>query len=85
MNSVPNLDPTKMAKIQQDFLKKYILFSMQTVCTKKCIPDYKNPDLSNGEKNCIDRCVFKYFESNDYLGKLYSEDKLGNSPSISSL
>ena len=51
---------------------------MQKACSKKCIPDYQHPDLSGGEKNCIDRCVLKYFEANTLLSKLYSEEKLGH-------
>lgn len=48
---------------------------MQSVCLKKCIPDYKLGDLNSGEKNCTDRCVSKYFETNELLTKLFAEDK----------
>jgi hypothetical protein len=48
---------------------------MQSVCLKKCVPDYKTPDLNSGEKNCTDRCVSKYFETNEFLSRLFAEDK----------
>ena len=79
MNQLANLDQNKLVKINQDFIRGWALVSMQKNCTKKCIPDYQNPDLSGGEKNCIDRCVLKYFEANTVLSKLYTEEKLGHS------
>ncbi|ESO97413.1 hypothetical protein LOTGIDRAFT_214257 [Lottia gigantea] len=43
---------------------------MTNVCQKKCIPaKYKEPDLSKGEAVCIDRCVAKYLEIHDRIGK----------------
>ncbi|XP_005108628.1 mitochondrial import inner membrane translocase subunit Tim10-B isoform X2 [Aplysia californica] len=43
---------------------------MTAACQKKCIPaKYKEPDLSKGESVCIDRCVAKYLEVHDRIGK----------------
>ena len=43
---------------------------MQEACTKKCVPStYKEADLSKGEAVCIDRCVAKYMEIHDRIGK----------------
>lgn len=43
---------------------------MTTACHKKCIPPkYNENDLTKGESICIDRCVAKYFEIHDRVGK----------------
>lgn len=43
---------------------------MTQACQKKCIQaKYKEPDLSKGESVCIDRCVAKYLEVHDRIGK----------------
>ncbi|KAL1230913.1 Mitochondrial import inner membrane translocase subunit [Trichinella spiralis] len=43
---------------------------MSSACQKKCIPTtYRDPDLSKGEAICVDRCVAKYLEVHDKLGK----------------
>lgn len=43
---------------------------MSTTCQKKCIPPkYKDSDLTKGETVCIDRCVAKYMEIHDRIGK----------------
>ncbi|XP_035690479.1 mitochondrial import inner membrane translocase subunit Tim10-B-like [Branchiostoma floridae] len=47
---------------------------MTSACQKKCIPPkYKEPDLSKGESVCLDRCVAKYLEIHDRLGKKLTE------------
>ncbi|RUS81421.1 hypothetical protein EGW08_010805 [Elysia chlorotica] len=55
----------KMHKAEErDFQK------MTVACQKKCIPaKYKDPDLTKGEAVCIDRCVAKYLEVHDRIGK----------------
>lgn len=46
---------------------------MTQACQKKCIPihkkSYKEAELSKGEAVCIDRCVAKYMEVHDRIGK----------------
>ena len=43
---------------------------MTEVCHKKCVPPkYKDNELSKGESVCLDRCVAKYFEIFDRVGK----------------
>ncbi len=39
-------------------------------CHKKCIPPkYHDADLSKGEAICLDRCVAKFLEVHDRIGK----------------
>ena len=50
----------------------YILnvFRLTVACQKKCIsPKYKEGDLTKGESVCLDRCVAKYLEIHDRIGK----------------
>lgn len=43
---------------------------MMNTCQKKCIaPSYRDGELTKGEAICIDRCVAKYFEIHDRIGK----------------
>lgn len=43
---------------------------MSNVCQKKCVPPrYGEGDLSKGESVCLDRCVAKYMEIHDRIGK----------------
>ncbi|XP_045172016.1 mitochondrial import inner membrane translocase subunit Tim10-like [Mercenaria mercenaria] len=43
---------------------------MSTTCQKKCIPArYKDAELTKGETVCVDRCVAKYMEIHDRIGK----------------
>lgn len=40
------------------------------VCLKKCIPpSYKDTELNKGEAVCTDRCVAKYLEIHELVGK----------------
>ncbi|XP_022085855.1 mitochondrial import inner membrane translocase subunit Tim10-like [Acanthaster planci] len=50
---------------------------MTTACQKKCIaPSYGEGDLSKGESVCLDRCVAKYLEVHDNLGKKLTEKSM---------
>jgi len=43
---------------------------MTSACHKKCIPPkYRDADLSKGEAVCIDRCVAKYQDIHERIGK----------------
>ena len=43
---------------------------MSAVCQKKCVPArYKDSELNKGEAVCLDRCVAKYMDVHDRIGK----------------
>lgn len=43
---------------------------MTSACHKKCIPPkYINPELSKGESICLDRCIAKYLDVQERIGK----------------
>lgn len=45
-------------------------YRMTNSCHKKCVPPkYHESDLTKGESICIDRCVAKYFDIHDRVGK----------------
>ena len=48
------------------------MFSIRltNTCFKKCIPTrFHDSDLTKGETVCIDRCVAKYMEIHEEVGK----------------
>jgi len=43
---------------------------LTSACQKKCISSkYKEAELSKGESVCLDRCVAKYLEIHERVGK----------------
>ena len=47
-----------------------LFFRMSVACQKKCVPaKYKDSELQKGESVCLDRCVAKYIEIHDKIGK----------------
>jgi len=58
---------TQSVKIKILFIIK---LRMTNSCHKKCVPPkYHEADLTKGESICIDRCVAKYFDIHDRVGK----------------
>ena len=56
------------------------LCRMSSACQKKCIPPkYREGDLTKGEAVCLDRCVAKFLEVHDRIGKkltsMYLQDE----------
>lgn len=47
---------------------------MTNACHKKCIPPYyKEAELTKGESVCLDRCVAKYLDLHERLGRKLTE------------
>lgn len=47
---------------------------MSKSCQDKCIAShYREPDLTKGEAVCLDRCVAKYLDVHDKLGKILTQ------------
>jgi import inner membrane translocase subunit TIM10 len=63
-----------MVKESISSMMKMSLQNIYLVCSKKCIKDYKNNDLSDREKICLSRCFERKNETLqltlEYLGKL---------------
>lgn len=73
--SAQQLDAATQAKLQlmQEMEVEMMsdLYSrMTTACHKKCIPPkYSDAELGKGESVCLDRCVAKYLEIHERIGK----------------
>ncbi|MBZ3871294.1 Mitochondrial import inner membrane translocase subunit Tim10 [Sciurus carolinensis] len=47
---------------------------MTTACHRKCVPPhYREAELSKGESVCLDRCVSKYLDIQERMGKMLTE------------
>lgn len=68
----PPLDPSKMqlvADLEIEMMAD-MYNRMTSACHKKCVPPkYRDPDLTKGESVCIDRCVAKFLEIHERIGK----------------
>lgn len=72
MATLPQLDEEKL-KIVQDLeieMMSDMYNRMTGACHKKCIPPkYSDSELGKGEAICIDRCIAKYLEVHERIGK----------------
>lgn len=66
------LDPSKLelvAELEVEMMSD-MFNRMTNACHKKCIPPrYRDSELSKGEAVCIDRCVAKYLDIHERIGK----------------
>ncbi|RWS00346.1 Tim10/DDP family zinc finger protein-like protein [Dinothrombium tinctorium] len=70
--SIPPIDPSKMAIVAELEIEMMsdMYNRMTASCHKKCIPPkYREAELSKGESVCIDRCVAKYLDIHERIGK----------------
>lgn len=69
------MSPVEQAKLQmmQDLeieMMSDLYNRMTNACHKKCIPPkYGDAELGKGEMVCIDRCVAKYLDVHERIGK----------------
>jgi len=71
-NQMPQMDMAKMQLVQDLELEMMsdMYNRMTSACHKKCIPPkYKDAELGKGESVCLDRCIAKYMELHDRIGK----------------
>lgn len=72
VTGIANLDPSKLqlvAELEIEMMSD-MYNRMTSACQKKCIPPkYREADLSKGESVCIDRCVAKYLDIHERVGK----------------
>uniref|UniRef100_U5EZ06 Mitochondrial import inner membrane translocase subunit n=1 Tax=Corethrella appendiculata TaxID=1370023 RepID=U5EZ06_9DIPT len=73
--AIPNLSPAEQAKLQlmQEMeieMMSDLYTRMTAACHKKCIPPkYGDAELGKGESVCLDRCVAKYLDIHERIGK----------------
>ena len=76
MAGLPELDESKL-KLMQDLeieMMSDMFNRMTAACHRKCIlPKYAEPDLGKGESVCLDRCIAKYLDIHERIGKKLTE------------
>lgn len=72
MANLPQLDSSKLQLVQDLEIEMMsdMYNRMTAACHKKCIPPkYKESELGKGESVCLDRCIAKYLEIHERIGK----------------
>lgn len=75
MAAMAQLNQSEQAKLQlmQDMeieMMSDLYNKMTSTCHRKCIPPrYADAELGKGENVCIDRCVAKYLDIHERIGK----------------
>ncbi|XP_014210837.1 mitochondrial import inner membrane translocase subunit Tim10 [Copidosoma floridanum] len=72
MAQLPPLDEEKLKMVQNLEIEMMsdMYNRMTSACHRKCIaPSYSEPELGKGEAVCIDRCVAKYLDVHERIGK----------------
>lgn len=70
--AMSEIDQAKLQMVQEVELEMMsdLYNRMTAVCHKKCIPPkYSEGELGKGEAVCIDRCVAKYLDIHERIGK----------------
>lgn len=65
------VDPEKVKLASIQFEATSTTFNnVLSTCTKKCMGhEYGEADLNTGEQSCADRCVSKFFQANQKIGR----------------
>jgi len=72
MAGMPPLDMSKLQLVQELEIEMMsdMYNRMTAACHKKCIPPkYKDAELGKGESVCLDRCIAKYLDIHERIGK----------------
>jgi len=72
MAGIPGIDPANMQVVAELEIEMMAdMYNRMTgACHRKCLPPkYREPELTKGESVCLDRCVAKYMEIHERIGK----------------
>ncbi|CAG5059814.1 unnamed protein product [Parnassius apollo] len=86
--AVPQLDPAKLQLVQELEIEMMSDMYNRLVnsCHRKCIPlKYHESELGKGESVCLDRCVAKYLDVHERIGKKLSNMSQGESEDLTKI
>lgn len=86
MAGLPPLNEEKLKLVQELEIEMMsdMYNRMTSACHKKCIaPKYSDPELGKGESICIDRCIAKYLDVHERIGKKLSQISMQDSSNLS--
>lgn len=72
MAALPQLDEDKLKLVQELEIEMMsdMYNRMTSACHRKCIaPKYTEAELGKGESICLDRCIAKYLDVHERIGK----------------
>lgn len=70
--ALPQLDENKLKLVQELEIEMMsdMYNRMTSACHRKCIaPKYSEAELGKGESICLDRCIAKYLDVHERIGK----------------
>lgn len=73
---LPPLDAAKLQLVQDLEIEMMsdMYTRMTSACHRKCVaPKYSEAELGKGESVCVDRCVAKYLDIHERVGKKLTE------------
>ena len=85
---LPQLDPAKMQVVQDLEIEMMsdMYNRMTAACHKKCVPPkYRDAELGKGESVCLDRCVAKYLEIHERVGRKLTQLSLQDEEAVKKL
>jgi len=85
---LPQFDAAKMQIVQDLEIEMMadMYNRMTSACHKKCIPPkYRDAELAKGETVCLDRCVAKYLEIHERVGKKLTQLSMADEEAIKKL
>ena len=56
-------------RFDDEFIKQYS-DQITRLCLNKCVNDYDEPSLSESQKICLSRCVFKFRDTIDFGNRI---------------
>nr|CAH0106560.1 unnamed protein product [Daphnia galeata] len=86
--TIPQMDAAKMQLVQDLEIEMMsdMYNRMTAACHKKCIPPkYKDAELVKGESVCLDRCVAKYLDIHERVGRKLTQMSLQDEEAVKKL
>ena len=85
---LPQMDEAQMQIVQELEIETMadVYNRMTSACHKKCIPPkYRDAELAKGETVCLDRCVAKYLEIHERVGRKLTQLSMADEESLKKL